>query len=409
MTLPETPGRLSERGSAEPQRLETVETTSVENEPSAESVVSTRPVASAGGAGCGLDGSRAMRLGRPASRSRVVDPFGVSADPAMPWLEKALDPATVLGHLVPNVDCLNTPNLVRELESIRVLRYKPSRRCLIEFELCLRLPGRPPQQISILGKARAKGVSHAGYEAYRALWSCGFDEHSADQVSVPEPLGVISELRMCLQRKVPGRRASGLLAGPEGVRQAQQIAAAALKLHRVSVRAPRRHTIGDELANLQERLAHVAQLKPESSKRLERIQGACRRLAESLPPPRPCLCHRDFYPDQVLIDGQRIWIVDLDLLSKADPCLDIGNFLGHMTELSLRQYRNASALDEQERALEECYVQQVGEAVRPSIRAYALLTLVRHIALSTQFEDRRWLTEPLMNLCEESLRKLKLI
>jgi thiamine kinase-like enzyme len=68
------------------------------------------------------------------------------------------------------------------------------------------------------------------------------------------------------------------------------------------------------------------------------------------------LIHRDFYPDQILVDRDRLWLVDLDLCCQGDPALDIGNFIAHITEQSLRQTGDPSAM-EQEAALREAFIQ----------------------------------------------------
>jgi aminoglycoside phosphotransferase (APT) family kinase protein len=116
-----------------------------------------------------------------------------------------------------------------------------------------------------------------------------------------------------------------------------------------------------------------------------------------------CGIHRDFYSDQVIVDGPRLYLIDFDLYCLGDPALDIGNFLGHITEQSLRTLGDAGALAEVERALEERFIELSGEAVRPAVRGYAVLTLARHIYLSTRFPERRPWTERLLELCEERL------
>lgn len=44
-----------------------------------------------------------------------------------------------------------------------------------------------------------------------------------------------------------------------------------------------------------------------------------------------------------------------------------------------------------------------GEPVRPAVRAYTLLTLARHVYLSTLFPERQPFTARLLELCEERL------
>ena len=103
------------------------------------------------------------------------------------------------------------------------------------------------------------------------------------------------------------------------------------------------------------------------------------------------------------MNGSCLYLVDLDLYCDGDPGLDIGNFLGHITEQSLRVLGDPRALADLERAMEERFVELSGEATRAAVRAYATLTLVRHVYLSTLFAERRPFTGTLLELCEERL------
>jgi aminoglycoside phosphotransferase (APT) family kinase protein len=147
----------------------------------------------------------------------------------------------------------------------------------------------------------------------------------------------------------------------------------------------------------------VARQEPAWERRIERLLAACDRLGGSIPEPRACGVHRDFYADQVLVSGQRLVLLDFDLYCVGDPALDVGNFLGHMTEQSLRSFGDPSALAYREQAMEERFVELSGEGTRHAVRVYAALTLARHIHLSTLLPERRHLTRDLLDLCEERL------
>jgi hypothetical protein len=166
--------------------------------------------------------------------------------------------------------------------------------------------------------------------------------------------------------------------------------------------------MADELRILHECLAKVMQAKPEWRERLERVLSACACLGASIPEPRLCGIHRDFYPAQIVIDANRqpqprLYLIDFDLYCEGDPGLDIGNFIGHMTEQSLRELGTADGWAKQEQALEQRFIELAGESCRASVQAYTTLTLVRHIYLSTQFPDREKITEALLELCEQRL------
>src|SRR5262249_29898228 len=147
----------------------------------------------------------------------------------------------------------------------------------------------------------------------------GFAGHSPDGVSVPEPVGLVSRLQLWLQRKVPGQVATGLLAGPGGPALARRVAEAAHKLHPAGVPAPRRHTPAGALRILRDCLAAVAQDRPAWAGRLARLLEACARRAAATPDAGPCGTHRDFYADQVIVDGPRLYLLDFDLYCAGDP------------------------------------------------------------------------------------------
>jgi Phosphotransferase enzyme family len=333
----------------------------------------------------------------------VEDPHGVSADRAMPSLAEALDPVEAERQLQRRLPRLIGEDGSLRLEAIRVGRYKPGRRCMIEYDVTVERRQLPPERVSVLGKVRVHRFGKSGFRLLDALWNAGFQSDSADGVSVPEPLGTVSKFRMWVQRKVPGVAATELLAGDEGEALGARIAEAAHKLHGAGVPPERRHTMADELAVLDERLSSLAAAEPSLTQRLERVLDACRRLGVATPANAPRGIHRDFYADQVMVDGSRLHLLDFDLYCDGDPALDIGNFLGHVTEQSLRTLGDAAALAAVEGATEERFLKLAGAELRPVVRAYATLTLARHVQLSTVFADRRPYTAALLELCEERL------
>ena len=133
--------------------------------------------------------------------------------------------------------------------------------------------------------------------------------------------------------------------------------------------------MADELRILHERFRLVGAINPSWCARLWAILDACDHLGAALPEPVPRPIHRDFYPDQVIVDGHRLYLLDFDLCCLGDPALDIGNFVGHLKEYALRQLGDPEALAEQEAALVERFAQLSGPQVLPSVRAYTTLTL----------------------------------
>jgi len=333
----------------------------------------------------------------------VDDPFGAVRDPRLPSLRLALNPNEVEHRFKRRLPRLAGDDGIVRVREIRVVRQKPGRRCLVEYGVVVERHEQHLRHERLLGKVRAERFGKAGYNLADSLWRAGFTDESSDGISVPEPIATVADFRMWLQRKMPGCPATGLLAGPDAPRLAGRIAAAAHKLHEAGVPAAHRHTIGDELRILDRCLEQVAAEHPRFETRIARLRTACERLAMRIPdaPPRPI--HRDFYADQVIVDGERLYLVDLDLYCEGDRALDIGNFLGHLTEQALRVFGDPTALGAAEDELEERFCELAGEGVRSAVQAYATLTLARHIYLSTVLAERRMLTAPLLGLCEERL------
>jgi glycosyltransferase involved in cell wall biosynthesis len=353
-----------------------------------------------------------LATGSPA-RVFVSDPFNALADPDLPTVRLALEPDEAKHQLKHHLPRLAGEGAKLRLKSIHVVRHKPGRRCVIEYELRIQHPAPPPETVALLGKIRVRRFGKEGYRLQEALWNAGFDDQSTDGISVPEPVGVIPRFQMWLQLKVPGVTATRALCGPDGVELARRIANAIHKLHQANIPTDRRHTMAEELRILRECLAKVAAAKPEWHDRLTRVARACEQLGASLPESHPCGIHRDFYPAQVVADTEparegktaatRLYLIDFDLYCIGDPGLDVGNFIGHMTEQSLREFGDPRALIKQERALEERFLELSGESLRTSVKVYTTLTLVRHIYLSAQLPERQSFTSELIDLCEQRL------
>jgi hypothetical protein len=333
----------------------------------------------------------------------VSDPFGAACDPEMPSLALALDPVEVQRQFGSHLTPLSGERGLVHLWAVRVTRYKPGRRCVIEYDVEVERAEDAPEATTLIGKVRARRSGKSGYRLLKAFWDNDFRADSQDGISVPEPIGIVSACRLWLQRKVPGQMATDLLTAPDSASLVRRIAEAAYKLHQARVPTKRRHTMADEVRILREHLSCLAQTEPQWAERLEWLLDASQRLGAALPEPMPCGIHRDFYPDQVIVEGPRLYLIDFDLYCDGDPGLDIGNFLGHLIEHSLRTLGDPGALVELERAMEERFVELAGEASRTAVRAYTTLTLVRHIYLSTLFPERRPSTGCLLDLCEERL------
>ena len=324
-------------------------------------------------------------------------------DPIIPFLEAALDPEQArlyLQSIFPET---------RQVSAAVLLRHKLGRRALIAYHLKT-----SRGDCTLIGKIRAKGTDVSTYDLQNHLWHHGFDAHSPDGYCVPEPIGLIPDWRMWVQRQVPGVEITERLGKADGVTLMPHVSAIAHKLHTLSIATDKLHTLADELRILHERLPLVWQQYPEWRSRITQVLKACDTVAATLPANPPMVgIHRDFYSDQILVDGDRFWLVDLDLYCQGHPALDIGNFIAHITEQSLRQNADLAAMVDSEIALKKSFIEiclssPLSENISASeleqtISAYEVFTLARHIYISHRIPERNRFTAAILELCERRL------
>ena len=320
-------------------------------------------------------------------------------DDAMPWLSDALDPAIARETLDRRVEWEGQSAHVSKVRSAKLVRHKPGRRCVIAYDLEVERNGSTFCE-TLIGKSRARGIDRATYEILRALRESGFSESDSDGIAVPEPRGKVSQFNMWLSSKAGGVPATSFVFGSNATQFAERVADAAHKLHASSVTPDRVHAMTDELRILEQRLHDASQRRPDLAERIEDLGIACRRLATGVVSDEISPIHRDFYGDQLLMDGDRTWILDLDLFCMGDPALDIGNFLGHVTEIALRTLGDPTAGVAFERALLDRYSHLAGDSIVERAEMFRTLTLARQVWVSTEKPERSTVTEPLLELCE---------
>lgn len=314
----------------------------------------------------------------------------------MPWVEAALDPPRAEETLRRTLflEGLDARSLV--LRSARLIRHHPGRRSVIEY--AIDVPRRGNRRLCLIAKIRARGLDRRTIAVLSALRDSGFAPDSPDGISVPDVAGVVPEWNMWVSLKMEGPRTTECLAGPGRVRMAERVAEAARKIHRSGVRAMARHSMSDEIAVLDEALQKASAALPRLEQRIADVSRACHALALSSIDREPTCIHRDFYGDQIVVAGDRLFVLDFDQFCEGDAELDIGNFLAHVTEQAIRLDGDAHSLDDVRTALFERAV-RLG-ASREAILVYDLLTLARHIWISTRIAERNHITEAILAECE---------
>ncbi len=320
----------------------------------------------------------------------------LAEDVALAAANRATDPREVRAVLLPMLRETYQDDAI-EFSSLRVLRHKVGRRCLIEYTCHSPSSG---SDFRVLGKISAKPRHHSSLLLQLKLWTSGFHDDSADHISVPRPLGIIDPWQMWLQEEVPGQNCWNELSKSGSSTLAAQIVASLQKLQEARIPSERVHGICDEVELLQDRLSRVAASATGSRKRIQRLAESCRALGESIPARELVATHRDFYPDQVVVAGPRLFLLDFDLYCFSHPALDLGNFCGHLVERGIREPEFARRFAECLVRLADNYGLVGSEQDWKAVEAFATLTLARHVYLCTLYPDRQKFMKSILEACE---------
>ena len=346
----------------------------------------------------------------PSGEDLVVRPF--PADPALPTLRQALDPALmreVLGRVVPGTGGDRAIGRC----SVDVVRYPRQGRCVLRYRLSPGAGGAGELRHPVLfGKVYADGTASVAARALRLLAGGLRPLPDDGGVTIPRPLAVVPPLRLGLAEAIPGMpllprliRSACSPDGPSGSDRRALVAATtsaarlAAGVHRCPLGAgplPERDLAGERAA-VERDLVLLDEVWPDVAAHLRHRLAAVlatldvdRLTTGGRWPSTRVLAHGDFTPGQVLLDDTgNVGLVDVDTLCVAEPAADLGRFLAYLHVSGIRRSRTAEPLLTELAAhfLEayvEAYVDDSGapagvtpQDLRPRVAAYRALNLAR--------------------------------
>lgn len=318
----------------------------------------------------------------------------LTADPSLLNAAALLSPDSAIAAL--RARRLGDARAIRAVHEVSVIRHKPGRRAVLSFHVALA----DDDAIHWIGKVRSRGTDERPVILAQALRRAGLVGEGGATVGVPRPLGVVDAHHLSLFERVVGTPATTLLLAegdPHAI--AWQMATAMTTLHRASVSARRRRTAADELETLRVRTAAWRDAEPSLAPALSLMARRCVALAEPLHHRAPrTLLHRDLYPDQLLLDGTRTWIVDLDLAADGDPALDAGNMVAHLLELARRTHARRHALVHAAHTFATAALHTPRSLLSAdAIARYAVLSLARLAEIATHHDERRAVAPSLLH------------
>ena len=162
-------------------------------------------------------------------------------------------------------------------------------------------------------------------------------ENGDVRFSVPSPIAYVEALDTVIQTHVPGVPLLRLLRRDRSALRAVRAAGRAVaNLHSLDLdpaiaearQAPR--SLQHRLDRLDRACGLIGELRPDLVPELTAIVGAIKaRLAHHSVAP----AHGDLKPDHVLLNGDKVALIDFDDLRVSDPMLDVANMEAHLARL----------------------------------------------------------------------------
>jgi hypothetical protein len=306
--------------------------------------------------------------------------------PKAPWPVRLRHPASgatayavydretdVLERIRPEED-ESLPALGGLLSAGRLVAYRPGRRATVRLQwrgearyAKIYRPGRADAPRKRLRAAAAALEGEVGAPALPEL------------VEADLAAGVLV-LRGAPGRSMHGRTTSGL---PVPSSMLDVVARSLARLHEASGRSL---PDGDAPIGLDEYARIASEAFPEE----EGLLLAALQGVVALPPsaaPGARLVHGDLHDRNVLLDGTRVTLLDLDLARAGDPAEDVGNLAAHLFLRALQASRGLAGRADAERLLRS-YYRADGSIDDPAARRFGARTLFR-LACLYQFR-RPW-------------------
>lgn len=249
-----------------------------------------------------------------------------------------------------------------------VTRYKPERRAVLRCEtraVNRRSGERQPLSVylRIYGDKRGAEV----FAVQQSLWDY---TKTSKTLTVPKPLGYLPDRELLLMETIQGRPLLEALTDQGDTDCVTCTAQALAELHRHVTAAATSKQIAEYL---QEAIATAQMLEsilPHAKDELNGIGAALLTSARALKACPQAFAHGDFYYGQVLLDGDRVGIIDFDRAHAGEALADVGNFCAHLRNLILEGRLSETYGRHLENVFVEAYTEATGRQISPTVLTF---------------------------------------
>ena len=281
------------------------------------------------------------------------------------------------------------------------LRWKRPTKCT--FEIRILTEGQSHQ---LIGKFYAK-LGEGVYAVMEELWRAGFSRDAEN--SIAQPIAYLPSMRLLLQEKVEGLGAKEVFQHgdqPSRIAAAERCARWLARFHAFGPRSGPPVPIERVLRNTERRWRVIAELGGDMAAKSERLFRRLEAAARNLETPIVRPCHGDFGMHNVIFEGKRTVVFDLDGYALADPARDVARFISKLERTGLDFLGSIRALDRAVEAFIKTYVASGGAPVAERLPFYKAHYYLKYVKMDLATRDRG-LHERAEVMLDEGLRTLE--
>ena len=276
--------------------------------------------------------------------------------------------------------------------NISTLVYKPQMRATFDYEILAEDPatGNTGWQ-HVIAKTNAFRTAKRVFANYWALWKA-----SKGEIPMPKPIAFLNEPQWTLQEKVVGTRLGAMVDTEHFADNIAETARMIARFHTLEIPLCNTRKLDQELRMINPRTDILIHLFPELGSRLGKLREAIignleRRMDIRAP------IHADLHHTNLLVDGPRVTLIDVDEMAFGDPCVDIGRFLASLRIPSLRAFGSFDGLAPLRELFLETYLRRAPGNI-PNIRLFEAASLLTSAASVFRLQRPDWKNEVLLLL-----------
>lgn len=258
-------------------------------------------------------------------------------DRRLPSLALAADPDRVApalqSALAPDVSSARVRHV-----AVTTMRYKPERKCTFRYTVAWKSAAVAPSVVY------GKVVREATFSKTHQILGRIRAAMSEPGLTLPEPLSTVPELCLEIFSEVPGVPLTTLCAVDGFDRHCARAAVALHEFHNLPVGLDLRWDATAKVERLTEVTAGLTLLVPERAAIVRSLSDELGVRLHAQAVPRPGLIHRDFHGTNVLVDRDRIGVIDLEDCALGDPAEDLGTMYAYLGLHALMQPTRGAAI-----------------------------------------------------------------